>query len=83
MPYKHGGPKPSEQLDDLLRGKVAWDDAPEAIRSWAQLEIYRAAVEVLDLPTQGDRRNALGMIPVTVRPHVEARAKRLWAQRRG
>ena len=82
MPYLNGGTKPSEQLADLLRGKMAWDDAPEAIRSWARLEIYRGACAVLDQPDKGDRRNMLGLIPAAIRPHVEAEAKRIWAMRR-
>ena len=82
MPYLTGLTKPSEHLDDLLRGKVAWDDAPEAIRSWARLEVYRGACAVLDQPGKVERRNMLGLIPAAIRPHVEAEAKRIWAMRR-
>ena len=82
MAYPHGIARPSEQLADLLRGKMAWDEAPEAIRSWARLEIYRGACAVLDQPGKGDRRNMLGLIPAAIRPHVEAEAKRLWNLRR-
>ena len=71
-------PRPSEQLDDLLRGKIAWDDAPPAIRSWAQLQIYKAAKQIVAAPDKGTRRNMLGRIPANVRPQVENEVRRLW-----
>ena len=74
--------RPSKHLADLLRGSLAWDEAPESIRSWARLEIYRGACAVLDQPEKGLRRNMLGRIPAAIRPHVEAEAKRLWDMRR-
>jgi hypothetical protein len=74
--------KPSAQLADLLSGKMDWDAAPDAIKSWAQLPIHQAAVQILSEPSKGTRRNMLGRIPATIRPHVEAEAKRLWGLRR-
>ena len=71
-------PRPSEQLEDLLMGRIAWDDAPPAIRSWAQLQIYQAAKQIVAAPDKGTRRNMLGRIPANVRPHVENEVKRLW-----
>ena len=82
MAYPDGIARPSEQLADLLRGKMAWDEAPEAIRSWARLEVYRGACAVLDQTGKVERRNMLGLIPAAIRPHVEAEAKRIWAMRR-
>lgn len=84
MPYRFapGVKKPSEQLDDLLWGRVAWDGAPESIRSWAQLAIHGAAVEVLKIEEKGSRRNALGKIPAAIRPRVEAEVLRLWKLRK-
>jgi len=69
--------KPSEQLADLLSGKVAWRDAPEAIRSWAQLEIYGAAKQVLAVNDKAKRRKMLDRIPAAIRPKVEAEVIRL------
>jgi len=69
--------RPSRQLADLLSGKLAWGDASPAVESWARLHIYQGACSVLDLPTKGERRNALGKIPASVRPHVEAEAMRI------
>lgn len=73
--------RPSEALREVLTGKVAMADADPGIQSWAQFTIYQGAKEVLALPTKGERRNALGRIPATVRPYVEAEIKRLWALR--
>jgi hypothetical protein len=84
MPYRAGDVrKPSELLDDLLSGKTAWDDADEAIRSWARIAIYEAADMVLQQPDQGARRNMLGKIPAQMRPRVEAEVMRLFALRKG
>ena len=75
-------PRPSKQLEDLLMGRLAWDDAPPAIRSWAQLPIYQAAAQIVAEPDKGTRRNMLGRVPAAMRPRVEAEVKRLWALRR-
>jgi hypothetical protein len=75
-------PRPSDQLADLLRGKLAWGDAPEAIRSWAELPIHQAAAQIVAAPDKGARRNMLGRIPASVRPHVETEVKRLWGRRK-
>lgn len=73
---------PSDQLADLLRGKVAWSDAPDAIRSWARFEIHNAAKQIMDAPGKGARRNMLGRIPPHIRGMVETEVKRLWALRK-
>ena len=70
--------RPSEQLTDLLMGNVAWDDTPEAIRSWAAKPIFDAAKQICAEPDRGNRRNMLGRIPAAIRPRVEAEVKRLW-----
>jgi len=82
MPYKIGGkPRPSEELDALLLGKMAWNDAPDAIRSWASFYFYEAAVQIVAEPGLGNRRNMLARIPANVRPRVAAEVKRLWGLR--
>jgi len=80
MPYKFAPhiQKPSEQLADLMYGRVAWDDAPDAIRSWAQSAIYDAAKQIIDAPDKGTRRNMLGRVPAHMRRMVEDEVKRLW-----
>lgn len=74
-------PRPSEQLRDLMMGKISWNDAPDAIKSVARKPIYDAAKTILAAPDKGTRRNMLGRIPSAMRPHVEAEVKRLWAAR--
>jgi len=73
--------KPSQWLDDLLRGKILMADAPEAIQSWARLPIYQAARQIIAEPEAGARRNMLGKIPAPIRPYVEDEVKRLWPNR--
>jgi hypothetical protein len=74
--------KPSDELTEVLTGKIAMQDASEAVQSWARLEIYHCACQVLAAPTQGDRRNRLARLPAILRPYVETEAKRIWALRR-
>ena len=76
------GLKPSAQLEALLMGRAAWEDAQPGIRSWAQKPIYDAAKQIIAVTDIGTRRNMLGKIPAPIRPRVEAEVKRLWALRR-
>ena len=80
MPYRStpNVKRPSDELEDLLMGRTAWDDAPDAIRSWARLPIFEAAKTILAAPDKGARRNMLGKIPAAIRPRVEVEIKRLW-----
>lgn len=74
--------KPSEQLADVLMGRIAWDDAPASIRSWARFPIYQAAREILDMPEKASRRKALAKIPGQIRPRVEDEVMRIHDMRR-
>ena len=71
--------RPSAQLEALLDGSLAWDDAAPAIRSWARLAIYREARRIIALPTLDDRRDAVARSHV--RPQLEAEIRRLWGER--
>ena len=75
------GKWPSEQLSDLLTGKVAWDEAQPAIRSWASFHIYDAAKQIVLMPEKTRRLVALERIPESIRPHVEQEVKRIWPMR--
>ena len=68
--------RPSSQLNDLLTGKVAWEDAQPAIRSWAMLTIHGAANTILAAP-KPRRRAMIDKLPVTLRPILEAEIIRL------
>ena len=80
MPYKSAPDikRPSEQLEDLMYGRTSWDDAPDAIRSWARKGVYDAAKQIMAAPDKGTRRNMLGRVPPHMREMVEAEVKRLW-----
>lgn len=69
---------PSEQLAAYLNGESA---GSPAIRSWAAIEIWNAAVFVSGLPTLEKRRTALEKIPVTIRPYVKDDMRRIWKER--
>jgi hypothetical protein len=73
--------KPSEQLFDLLMGNIAWNDAPESIRSWAQKPIYDAAKQILAMLDKKARQRALAKIPQAIRPKIEAEIMRLYSSR--
>ena len=83
MPYQFAPTvkRPSEQLEDLLMGRVKWNDAPEAIRSWARYAIHDAAKQIIAAPDKGARRNMLGRLPPHIRPMVEDEVRRLWKLR--
>lgn len=68
--------RPSTQLNDLLTGATAWNDAQPAIRSWAMLTIHGAAKTILAAP-KPRRRSMIDKLPVTLRPILEAEIIRL------
>lgn len=74
--------RPSVKLADLLAGRTAWEDADDAIRSMARLPIHNAAVMIREEPSRQRRAAMLAKIPATIRPHVEARVKEIWAGRK-
>lgn len=71
---------PTEQLNALLNGQTGWNNAPDAIRSWARFFIYRVAVSVLEMPKE-KRRAAIDRTPPSIQPILEAEIKRLYALR--
>lgn len=79
MPYRQGNAKkPSEHLHDLLSGLVEPKDTPEAVLSWARLEIFNAAKAVIAAPNKQKRRAMLEKIPPSIRPFVEREAMKIW-----
>ena len=74
--------RPSVKLAALLAGKVAWENADDAIRSMARLPIHNAAVMIRDEPSRPKRAAMLAKIPVSIRHHVEDRAKEIWDGRK-
>ena len=72
---------PSQQLDDLLSGKVAFADAPPAIQSWARFSIYQGAVSLMRIKDKEKRNAALQKVPASLRDLVRAEVVRLWGIR--
>lgn len=68
--------RPSAQLNDLLTGEVAWEDAQPAIRSWAMLTIHGAAQTILGAP-RPRRRAMIDKLPPSLRPILEREIIRL------
>ena len=84
MPYSGASSiqRPSEQLADLMSGRLAWVDAPASIQSWAGFHIYLAARQIASESDKGTRRNMLGRVPPHMRGMVGDEVKRLWAIRK-
>jgi len=80
LPYRaaQNVPKPSEQLDALLRGEMLWLEAPPAIRSWAQFAFYDAARQIMAGKDRAARNRMLSRVPAGLRPMVKAEVERLW-----
>lgn len=71
--------RPSKWLELLLGGQIEWDEAPEAIKSWASKEIFDAAKTILSRGKTKEARQAmLAKIPAKIRPKVEDEIMRLW-----
>lgn len=68
---------PSEQLADLMDGRVTWDDTPASIRSWAQFYFFNVAKSILKLPKE-KRRSAIDKAPEGLRPMIEAEIIRVY-----
>ena len=69
---------PSQQLDDLLSGRVAYDEAAPAIQSWAQHSIHIGALSLLRIKDKDARNEALLKVPATLRDLVRDEVVRLW-----
>lgn len=73
--------KPQQWLNEVLSGRIAMEDAPASIQSWARLPIFQGACEIIALDTQDERRAELARIPQLIRPYVEREVRRVWVMR--
>ena len=73
--------RPSKMIEDVMIGKVALQDQPEAIQSACRLEIYNRACRILNLETKIERRAEIGRTPDRLRPYIEAEVMRIWRMR--
>jgi len=72
---------PSRIIEDVMVGKTALQDQPQAIQSACQLEIYNRACRILDLETKLERRAEINRTPEKLRPYIEAEVMRVWRMR--
>lgn len=73
--------RPQQWLNEVLSGRIAMEDAPASIQSWARLPIFQGACEIIALDTQDERRAELARIPQLIRPYVEREVRRVWVMR--
>ena len=74
--------RPSHQLSAVINGSMDAADCDQAVRSQLRFEVYRRAVQVLDLPF-ASRRAALDSVPSTWRAMVETECVRVYKLQRG
>ena len=70
--------RPTDQINEVLSGKLHYELAQPAIQSACRLQIYEGACAILKMPDKEARRAALDRIPALIRPYVEEEAMRLW-----
>lgn len=75
-------PKPSEQMLEVLTGKLHHDDAPAAIQSLCSKAYFDAAMQIIREDDKEKRRKMLTRIPETCRDEVRAYVERLWRDRK-
>lgn len=74
--------RPSYQLNELLAGRVSWEQADPAIQSWARFYIWRYAEQIVALPTLEQRRKAIASMPETIRDRIKDQVKIMWEKTR-
>jgi hypothetical protein len=71
---------------EVMAGKMRLEDVPHpwaaAVRSVIQLPVFEEAEQVLTYSTKERRAKALLRIPESIRPLVEAEARRLFVMRK-
>ncbi len=72
-----GVKRPSEQLEDVMMGRVPYEEAPKAIQSLAGMEFRRAAKEILSGETNAEKRARLDRVPDYAKTYVETEIKKI------
>lgn len=65
-------------MDDILKGKIDFADAPKAIQSCSMFYIYQEAKRIMRHSTKVERVNALNNLPELLQPHIKKEVERLW-----
>lgn len=74
--------RPQDWLREVLAGRIAMEDAPASVQSWARFPIFQGAREIVLMETQDERKAELAKVPPLIRPWVEGEVVRLWPMRR-
>jgi len=69
-------------MKEVMEGRKPIEDLTDAVRSAIRIEIYREACRILDIEGKEARREALGLVPAMIRPHIEAEVRRIWEMRK-
>lgn len=72
-----GVKRPSEQLEDVMMGRIPYEDATASIQSLAGMEFRRAAKEVLAGATNAEKRARLDRVPDYAKRYVETEIKKI------
>lgn len=75
--YQDKVKRPSEQLEDLLMGRMTWEQTPEPIRSLAQFYIHDAAKQCMAGENKAEQIRRFNRLPDYIRPHVSKEVRRL------
>lgn len=71
--------RPSQQMSDILSGKLEPGEADQAVQSWLRLPVYNMALRVLRHGTKEERRAALdGIVGGGLRAIVEEECLRIF-----
>lgn len=68
-------------LAELLEGRRGMDEVPASVRSWSSFFVFRAAHEIVLMPSREERAARLDQAPSRMRPYVEDEIRRLWPLR--
>ena len=74
-------PKPSDQMMDVLTGKMHHNDAPAAIQSLCSKAYFDAAMDLVALNDPEKIKKGLERIPKTCQEEVRKQARKLWQSR--
>ena len=69
--------RPSEQLEDVMLGRAAYEDADASIQSLARMEFRRAAIEILSAPNNAEKRARLDRVPSYAKKYVEKEIRKI------
>ncbi len=70
--------RPSQQMSDILSGKLEPCEADQAVQSWLRLPVYKMALRVLALPKDQRRAELDRIVGGGLRLDVEKECLRIY-----